>query len=338
MKEKVIVIGGGLAGVEAAYQLAENGIRVCLLEKEENIGGHIKKWVKLFPDFSDAETVKTKLIEKSKHENILLHTSVSVSDVYFDEGQWHAKDTAGCIYSGDVVLLATGFEEFDASRKEELGYGIYDNIITSVEFEAMTKNGEIRTKQGMLPQRIAFLNCVGSRDEKVGNKYCSKACCINAVKQAVEYKEFVPDGGAYVFYMDLRMFGQCYEELYRKSQEKYDVNYIRGRISEAAGTIDQKVQLKAEDTLAGLPLKITVDMFVLMVGMEPSHSTRELSAQNNIQGEYGFAKSLDMFYSDNLTEKKGLFLAGTCKRPLTIPDTIADARASVVQIMEYIKQ
>ena len=242
------------------------------------------------------------------------------------------------MYQADAVLLATGFQAFDAKRKEELGYGIYDNVITSIEFEEMYKTGKILTAQGTVPKRIAFLNCVGSRDEKVGNHYCSRVCCINAVKQSIEFKELVPDAEAFCFYMDMRMAGQFYEELYRKSQEKHGVNYIRGRISEAAATIDKRIQIKSEDTLTGLPLKMTVDILVLMVGIESSDSTTKLSQQNGIAGEYGFAKSLSLHTMDNLTAKEGLFLAGSCKRPLTLPETVADARAASIQIINYLKK
>lgn len=336
MEKKVIIIGGGPAGVEAAYELAQSNIEVNLFEKENAVGGHIKDWVKLFPNFTDADDIKQALKEKINHKNIKLNANTAINELFEKDGKWHVKNGTENTYSADAVLLATGFKTFDAARKEELGYGIYDNIVTSVEFEKMTKDGKILTKQGTTPKSIAFLNCVGSRDEKVGNHYCSRVCCINAVKQAIEYKEFVPDGKAYVFYMDLRMSGQFYEELYRKSQEKFGVNYIRGRISEASATIDKAVQIKAEDTLSGLPLKVTVDMLVLMVGMEASEGTTNLCRQNEINGEYDFAKSQGLFISDNKTAKKGLFLAGTCKRPLTLPETMADARAAAIQIVDYL--
>ena len=338
MKKKIHIIGAGPAGIEAAYHLAENDYQVCLYEKDQQIGGHINHWVKFFPDFTEAVPVRDSLIEKVNHKNIDVKTGIEVVKLYSNNGKWLVQDSEGDISEADAALLSTGFEVFDAARKEELGYDIYDNVITSVAFEKMTKDGNIRTKQGHIPKRIAFLNCVGSRDEKVGNHYCSRLCCINAVKQAVEYKEFVADGEAYVFYMDLRMFGQSYEELYRKSQQDFGIQYIRGRISEAAGTIDNRVQIKSEDTLSGLPLKITVDLLVLMVGMEASPSTRQLCMQNEISGTYGFAKSLGLFLGDNQTDKAGLFLAGTCKRPLTIPETLADARAAAVQIVTYLRE
>lgn len=331
-----MIIGAGPAGLEAAAQLAENGFQVCLLEKEEQTGGNIKNWVKLFPDFTDAGKLRQELSSKANHKNIELKTGVSVSKLFNEKGKWFAQNGSEKVYEADAVLLATGFTPFDAKRKEELGYGIYPNVITSVDFEKMTKNGQILTAQGKVAERIAFLNCVGSRDEKVGNHYCSRACCINAVKQAVEYKELVPDGDAYVFYMDLRMSGQHYEELYRKSQQDFGVEYIRGRISEAAGTIDNRVQIKAEDTLTGLPLKITVDILVLMVGMEASKGTTLLSKQNEIDGEYGFAQADNLFGGENTTPKEGLFLAGACKRPLTIPETLMDARAAAIQIVRYL--
>lgn len=337
MKNKsVLIIGGGPAGLEAASSLAINGYQIILLEKDNDIGGNIRKWVKLFPDFSDADQVRKSFVNKVNHGNIEIITGIEVSKLYSENGKWHARNIDKETYSADAALLATGFDAFDARRKEELGYGIYDNVITSIDFEEMYKTGKILTKQGNIPKRIAFLNCVGSRDEKVGNHYCSRVCCINAVKQASEFKDLYPDSEAYCFYMDMRMAGQFYEELYRKSQEEHNVNYIRGRISEAAATFDKRIQIKSEDTLSGLPLKMTVDILVLMVGIESSESTAELSRQNGINGEYGFAKGLGLYGFDNLTKKEGLFLAGTCKRPLTIPETIADARAAAIQICQYL--
>ena len=338
-KEKILIIGGGPAGLEAAYNLAINNYHVSIFEKDNETGGNIKKWVKLFPDFSDADEVRTNMINKVYNQtNIDIKTNTTITKVYQKDGKWQLESSEQNTYQGDAVLIATGFETFDANRKEELGYGIYDNVITSVDFEQKFKTGKILTAQGNVPKRVAFLNCVGSRDEKVGNHYCSRACCINAVKQAIEFKELLPDSEAFCFYMDMRMSGQFYEELYRKSQEKFGVSYIRGRISEAAATIDNKIQIKSEDTLTGLPLKMTVDMLVLMVGIESSNSTTELAKQNEINGEYGFAKSLGLHASDNLTKKEGLFLAGTCKRPLTLPETVADARAAALQIVNYLKK
>jgi len=333
----VIIIGGGPAGLEAAHHLAQNDYRVILLEKENETGGHIKKDLKLFPDFADAKEVSQHLTDKIMHPNIDLKTNICVNGLLRDGDKWCVKSDDEAVFYGDAVLMATGFKIFDATRKEELGYGIYDNVITSVEFEAKLKEGKILTSEGIVPKRIAFLNCVGSRDEKTGNNYCSRVCCINGVKLSVSLKKMLPNVEAYCFYIDMRMTGQQYEELYRTSQEKYGITYIRGRISEAAVTFDNKIQIKAEDTLAGLPLKITVDMLVLMVGMEASKSTALLSSQNEIQGEYGFAASLGININDNRTKKEGLFLAGTCKRPLSFGETIADAGAAAIQIMEYLK-
>ena len=335
--KRIIIIGGGPAGLEAAYHLAQHNYSVTLLEKESEIGGHIKNDYKLFPDFVYASDVKKNLSDKIIHSNIDLKTGVCIHELFHDGNNWCAKSDTGNVFTGDAVLLSTGFDTFDATRKEELGYGIYDNVVTSVEFEAQLKEGKILTSEGKVPQRIAFLNCVGSRDEKTGNNYCSRVCCINGVKLAVSYKELYPTADAYCFYIDMRMNGQQYEELYRTSQEKHGITYIRGRISEAATTFDNKIQLKSEDTLAGLPLKITVDMLVLMVGIESSKSTKLLALQNNINGEYGFAASLGINSQDNRTKKEGLFLAGTCKRPLSFGETMADAGSAAIQIMDYLK-
>ena len=158
--------------------------------------------------------------------------------------------------TADAILVTTGYDLFNASKKEEYGYGIYDNVITSAELEKLFSEGKsIVTSKGLPPKRVGFIHCVGSRDEKVGNKYCSKVCCVTAVKQAIELKERIPDVEAFCFYMDLRMYGMHFETLYRDSQEKYGVNFIRGRLSEACENIDGTILIKVEDTLAGRPLK-----------------------------------------------------------------------------------
>ena len=339
MKNKtVIIIGGGPAGIEAAYNLAINSYNVTILEKEAQIGGNINNIVKLFPNFINTDEIIKSLLHKSHHENIKLHTNTEITQLFCENNLWYAKIASGETFSADAVLLASGFKTFDARFKEELGYGIYSGVITSIELEAMFRKGEITTPEGKTPQRIAFLNCVGSRDEKVGNHYCSRVCCVNAVKQSIEIKELLPETEIFCFYMDIRMAGQFYEELYRKSQEKHNVNYIRGRISEAAATIDNRVQIKCEDTLNQLPMKMTVDLLVLMVGTEASEGTTSLGGQVGIKGEYGFAKSLNLHAADNQTIRDGLFLAGSCKRPLTLPETMADARAAALQMLNYLNK
>lgn len=333
----ILIIGGGPAGMEAAFSLSNLGYKVCLFEAEESLGGKIKNWYHLFPDFTPSKEICETLIAKTQHENISLYLGVKISRVENKNGVWQAISEDKRIFEGSAVLIATGYRIFDAGRKEELGYGIYPGVITSADLEKMFIEQKIVNAVGETPRSVTFLQCVGSRDEKSGNHYCSRVCCITAVKQSIEVKKLLPNTDVSVFYMDLRMSGQFYEELYRHSQEEYGVRYIRGRISEAAGTFDGRIQIKAEDTLAGLPLKMTTDLLVLMVGIEASEGTTELCTQNNIVGDYGFAVSKHRHLHDNLSAHEGLFLAGVCKRPMSISDSIGDARSASIEIADYLR-
>ena len=338
MNNPILIIGAGPAGIEAAVTLKKRGHAVTLLEKEHKTNTNLRNKMLLFPDFSEAETLVELIDYKLFENNITPQYNTEIVHLEQKESQWVATDANQHTYEADAVLVATGYTPFDAKRKEEYGYGIYNGVITSLDLEEMFQKYSIKNAFGETPKKVCFLQCVGSRDEKSGNNYCSKICCITAVKQAIELKKLSPETEVYIFYMDLRMWGQGYEELYREAQEQYGVYFIRGRISEAAATFDGKIQIKSEDTLIGLPLKMTTDLLVLMIGMEPSRSTKMLAKQCHCEEEYGFFKTLNSISADQKTDKKGLFVAGACKRPLNIPDVLADARAAAVEIEEYLKE
>ena len=212
MKGTVIIIGGGPAGCEAAHQLAENGCRVHLVEKNNETGGNLNNWYQLFPDRKEAESVRGYLRRRVSRPGVELHAGTEPRTTSRrPQGGFAVELTDGSLVEGDALLVATGFKTFDAARKEEYGYGIYENVITSVELENLFANHEVRTSRGEAPRRVGIIHCVGSRDEKVCNYHCSKVCCVTGVKQAIELREMLPEAEVFCFYMDMRMFGPGYE-------------------------------------------------------------------------------------------------------------------------------
>ncbi len=342
----IAIIGAGPAGIEAASVLAAmEETEVLLFEKSATTLDNLRDKAFLFPDFSSAADLVEIMEAKLDRDNIKLHLSTAITSVVSTSSAteaggimaWELQDASGVRYQADAVLVTTGYKVFDAHRKEELGYGIYPGVITSIDLEKKLKEGKILNAVGDTPKKIVFLQCVGSRDEKSGNHYCSKVCCVTAVKQAIEVRKMLPEVEAYVFYMDLRMWGGGFEEMYREAQEKYGVRFVRGRISEAASTFDGKIQIKSEDTLVGLPLKMSADLLVLMVGMEPSEGTKTLTHQCNCADAYGFATTVNPHLRDNETAQPGLYVAGSCKRPMSINDSLTDARSAALRIAEYLK-
>jgi heterodisulfide reductase subunit A len=324
--------------METASQLARMGIEVELIEKESQLGGHLSNWDRLFPNRRDSKEV-FEYLEKGMHDGISLHLNAEIEAIRQNEDQFSVLFRNGEILSSDVLIIATGYEVFDARKKEEYGYGIYDNVITSVELEAFFRNNKQKNLfKGITSKRIGIVHCVGSRDEKAGNLYCSKLCCITGVKQAIEIKELKPESEVFCFYMDLRMFDRHFEEMYYEAQEKWGIQFIRGRLSEAAENADSTIMVKLEDTLTGLPLKMNVDLLVLLVGFVPSPETRRLAAMLGLkEGEDRFLCPSDEHTLSNSTIVPGVFIAGTVKGPAGISNTITDARATAIQIASYLK-
>jgi len=333
----IVAIGGGIAGIEVSSLLSGLGYEVTLLEKNSELGGKLQNYDALFPNFRPASDIKEYIFNKCKNNGFDIQTNTEIIDIARKNGKFLIRAKNNETFRADAVVITTGFDFFDARKKEEYGYKIYENVLTSVDLEEKFKRKEkIRTANGKIPERIAFIHCVGSRDEKSGNHYCSKVCCITGVKQAIELSEQLPETEIYCFYMDLRMYGQGYEELYRSAQENYNIQFIRGRLSEASENMDESLLIKAEDTLSGRPLKMNVDLLILLVGMEPSAGTSCLGKSCKLEFDNsGFIKTKDPHTQRNYSTEKGIFLAGTCSSPMSVNDTIENARSAAMEIHNY---
>ena len=321
--------------MQAAADLNILGYNVILVEKSPVLGGHLAKWDRLFPQGTKSEKVLEELVKKIEGVKYFLKTQVQSINLL--ERSYNVILNNGITVLADAVLFATGFDLFKAQRKEEYGYGIYERVITNADLEQwfMTREDKRVIPN---PKRIGFVHCVGSRDEKAGNRYCSKVCCATAVKQACELKQEFPQAQIFCFYMDLRMFGRGYEEMYLSAQKDYGIRFIRGRVSEVAENIDKELIVKAEDTLSGKPLKVTLDLLVLMAGMENCQSGEQIAAQIGIhkgeEGNFFTPKSPILHLQESL--KPGIFFAGACTGPKTLPDSLHDARAASLAIHNYL--
>ena len=335
MKEhKILIIGAGPAGLETAFQLKNLGLTPIIIERNDKIGGHLAQWDRLFPSGEEAESLLEKLKKQTKDIEIKLNSRISSIEKNGDS--FHVTLYSNKTYDVDAIVVCTGFELFKAEKKQEYGYGIYNNVITNAELESYFKtHHDNRINE---PKRIGFVHCVGSRDVKVNNTYCSKVCCATALKQACEIKEEFPEADVYCFYMDLRMFGKGYEDLYLKAQKDFDIKCVRGRVCEVSENIEGKLVIKAEDTLLGTPMKMTLDLLVLMCGMEKAEGTERIQNMLNLKSnDDGFIENKDSFIGMNLTKERGVFVAGACTSPKTLPDTLAEARAVAIEVFSLMK-
>lgn len=333
--KKILIIGGGPAGLETAYQLKKLGLTPIIIEKNDKLGGHLAQWDRLFPSSEPAEELLEKLKEQVKDIEIKLDSRIV--NIKKENNLFSITLSNNKTYEGDAVVVCTGFDLFKAERKQEYGYGIYDNVITNAELEKYFKTHN--DKRIDEPRRIGFVHCVGSRDIKVSNTYCSKVCCATALKQACEIKDEFPDTDVYCFYMDLRMFGKGYEDLYLKAQKDFDIKCVRGRVCEVSENIEGKLVIKAEDTLLGTPMKITLDLLVLMCGMEKAEGVEKIQEALNISSNNdGFIENHDTFVGLNRTKKEGVFVAGACTSPKTLPETLAEARSAAIEVYNYLNK
>ncbi len=345
--DKVLIIGAGPAGLEAARSVAELGGQAILLEKRERLGGtpDREQYAKLTHHWRDASEAMNEMIQAViHHPQIEVKTQANVKAVSGSVGNFEIQvEVAGRLETlqAGAIIVATGFQHFDPGRAtQSYNYYTFPDVITLTDLEKMLReHNVVRPSNGQPPKKVAFIQCVGSRDRRLGNEYCSKVCCGIASKQAIEVRQQLPDSKVFIFYIDMRMYGYWENEIYWPAQEKYKVNYVKGVISEVLQKGDQLL-IRGEDTTMGRPMEVTVDLVVLSVGMEPSEGTRAMAQLLGLnQNRYGFIEAGGASGLDPVaTSRQGVFVAGAAAGPADLDDSIARAGLAAARAVAIVRR
>ena len=428
-----LVVGGGIAGIQAALEIADAGFHVYLVEREPSIGGHMAQFDKTFPTLDCAACILTpRMVQAWGHPNITLLTWSEVEkvegyvgsfnvtirrrarkikeelctgcgicqekcpkkvvDTIYEAGLGYRKavytpfaqavpkfpvmDVENCIYfqkgtckacekfcptnaidfkQDDVVMqvevgniiLATGYEIFDARKVSNYGYGRLANVFTSLEMERLTNaagptNGRIVLRDGKtVPESVGVIHCVGSRDRNFNN-YCSVICCMQSLKFAHLVHERT-GARVYNFYIDMRTPFKDYDEFYQRVMEEGTL-FVRGKVAEVTDAArlpgeEGKLIIQVEDTLAGKQRRIPVDMVILSVGLEPRPDANEVAKR------FGISCSVNGWFIEKhpkldpvATMTEGIYIAGCAQGPKDIPATVSQGAAAAARVLGKIQQ
>jgi len=416
----VLVVGGGVAGIQTSLDLAGSGFKVYLLDEAPSIGGVMAQLDKTFPTNDCSMCILApKLVDAGRHPNIELVTNAELKKLEGEAGNFEVtvnrrsryvnqEKCTGCgicaqkcpvevvdeyneglgvrkaiylkypqavplvytiekercigcgtckevckaeaieigneeetaVLNVGSIVLAPGFEEFDPSLKSEYGYGRFPNVVSSIEFERISNASGpygglvLRPSDGEIPRKIAFIQCVGSRDAKLGNNYCSSACCMYAVKEAVIAKEHNPELQCVIFFMDVRSYGKEFDAYYSRAEEEYGVRFVRSRVShleEVPGSSNLIVRYVSDDG----PVGEEFDLVVLSVGMKPPlHAERLAKALDIELNRYSFCST--QTFSPLETSKPGIFVCGAFSSPKNIQESVAQASGAAAKVASLI--
>lgn len=406
----VLVVGGGISGIQASLDLADSGFKVYLMDESPSIGGVMAQLDKTFPTNDCAMCILApKLVGSGRHPNIQLLTNASIKKVEGKAGHFKVTvtrrprrvnekkctgcgvcaqrcpveaidefneglgdrggifvkypqavplvfliDKEKCIGCGicsevcrakaieydqkeedltlDVgsIILSPGFDEFEPKVLQEYGYGRFPNVVSSIEFERiLSASGPygglvVRPYDGEIPRNIAFIQCVGSRDTRLGNNYCSAACCMFSIKEAVIAKEHTPNQlDCTIFFIDMRSYGKEFDNYYERAEKEYEVRFVRSRVANVV-EIPESRNLLVKYLEDGEPKEEEFDLIVLSVGMKPPKSTRDLAEKLGIKlNEYDFCDTNE--FSPLETSVTGIYVCGAFSSPKDIPDSVAQA-------------
>ena len=420
--KRALVIGGGVAGMQAALDIADAGYEVVLVESAPSLGGHATQLSGTFPTLDRPPCLVAPMTaDIVSHPKIKLYTYSEVEEVSgyvgnfkirirrkpsyiaeekctlcqlclekcpatasseFDRGLSQRKalyatptevvpqklilDPQVCLhFNGDecraceeicptkaidflqeesiveeevgAIIVATGYDLFGKENVPD--YALDPDVIDGLQFERILSpsgpfGGEVRRpSDGKIPKEVAFIACVGSRDPEHGVPHCSRVCCMYTAKQAVLYKKAVPDGQAYVFYMDIRSDAKGFEEFVKRAMEEERVLYLRGKVSRVFRDGD-KIKVWGIDTLIAKRVEISADLVVLATAMLPSRGAKEIARKLNITvNELGFLTEAHPKLRPVETLTAGIFIAGTAQWPKDLPDTVSSASAAASKVL-----
>ncbi|RLB07760.1 MAG: hypothetical protein DRG27_06235 [Deltaproteobacteria bacterium] len=338
---KIMIIGGGIAGIESALQLSSLGYGVYLVEKSDKLGGKIPELHRIYPVCACCK-VDPRIFAVEQDPNIKVFLNTQVDSVSGQIGNFQVKlNSEGKETTVNVagILLAAGIEPFDPSIYENYAYS-HPNVLTSLEYEQLQKplgpnRGIIkRPSDGKVPEKIAWLQCVGSRDiNKCDAPYCSSVCCMYALKEAVNTKEVNPDIETTIFYMDMRAHGKGFERYMNTAIDK-GIKLIRCRIHTLEPQGDE-ISIRFVDD-SGEPFVEKFDMVVLSVGLRPSKDAVEIAKKLGLElDKDGFVKSAEL--SPGKTNIPGIFVCGAIAGPCDIEQSICQADSATALIASEIK-
>ena len=428
-----LVVGGGIAGIQSALEIADAGYHVYLVEREPSIGGHMAQFDKTFPTLDCSACILTpKMVQVGTHPNITMLTWSEVEKVdgfvgnftvtvrkkarkviedlctgcgicqekcpkkviddVYEAGLGYRKavytpfpqavpkypvmDVPNCTYfekgtckacekfcptnaidfkqqdeiltlQVGAIVLATGYDLFDARRVTNYGYGRLPNVFTSLEFERLSNaagptNGNIVLRDGKTtPKAVGIVHCVGSRDRNFNN-YCSVICCMQGLKFAHLVHERT---GAivYNFYIDMRTAYKAYDEFYQRVLDEGTL-FVRGKVAEITDVPrrpdeDGHLIVQVEDTLAGKQRRIPVDMVILSTGLQPRYDAKETAKR------FGLSCSSDGWFIEKhpkldpiSTMTEGIYIAGCVQGPKDIPSSVAQGAAAAARVLGKIQQ
>jgi heterodisulfide reductase subunit A2 len=414
-----LVVGGGIAGLQAALDLADQGFKVAVVEKDASIGGKMIRLSKVFPTLDCASCITTpKMASAAHHENITLFTYCDLKSMerqedllsatviqkprYVDpakcigcrqceygcpvyvpdeeQGGFSARkaiyipfsnavpqlallDVSHCslcgkcakvcptqavdyfqqprelVLRGKTAILATGYRLTSLDQKEEYGRGRIENVVTSLQMERLlAPHGPyqrvIRPSDGKEPGSIAYVQCAGSRDKSLGISYCSRVCCMAAIKQAMLLSGALPMADITIYYMDIRAFGKGYEQFFQNARAM-GVEFIKAKVAQIQPSETQNVILSYENLEGdGGPVHREHDLVVLSLGMVPDWDPTGLCPVS--MGQDAFLQNIRPSLSPTLTSLEGVFAAGTALGPKDIVDTIAEAGAAAMEASNYL--